>query len=147
MPLTALTLVPVTDLSTRCEIGAVLPIGDVHTSLGGWSVFRGNLVLDLSARTILVCRESAVVLDIIVSTGLSLLGFDDDGRVAIFSDDLSWDYQVYDLSTRTWLDNDDPDFPRFSLEDDGVSTWLIDLDTNARYHVAEPAPTLDRQSA
>lgn len=147
MSLTALTIVPAIGLSARCEIGQVLPIGDVHTSMGGWSVFRGNLVLDLSERTLLVCRDTAVVIDIIESSGLSLLGFDEDGRVAIFSDDLSWDYQVYDLSSRSWLDNDDPDFPRFTLEEDAVSAWLLDLDTNIRYHLAEQAPIIDRQSA
>lgn len=140
MSLTQLHLVPAQDIAMSCAIGEVLPLDDPQLSISGWGLLGDRLVLDLPARTIIVARDSGIILDIIESDGMTLLGVDEAGTLAIFSDDLSWNYQVYPLDSRAWMDNDDPDFPRFVLEEDGEAAWLIDMDTNIRHRLQELVP-------
>jgi len=147
MSLNTLKLVPVADLSMSCTVGEALPISDPQRAIGGWGILGDRLVLDLASRTLVVARASGVVLDIIESGGLTLLGVDEDGEVAIFSDDLSWNYQLYTLSTGAWVDNADPDFPRFTLEEDGDAAWVVDLDTGDRYRLEELTPLKSRLPA
>lgn len=140
MSLTQLHLVPAQDIAMSCAIGEVLPLDDPQLAVSGWGLLGDRLFIALPARTIIVARDTGVILDIIDSDGMTLLGVDEDGQLAIFSDDLSWNYQVYPFDARAWMDNDDPDFPRFVLEEDGDIAWLIDMDTNIRYHIQELVP-------
>ena len=106
-----------------------------------------RLVLDTDEQTVIVRCEDGEVLQTIDSAGMTLLGVDGDGQLAIFSEDLSWNYQVWDLERKRWLLNPDPDFPRFILEEDGVSAWMVDLDTGDRYRLEELPPEEIRRSA
>ena len=96
-----------------------------------------HLIADLGGRTLLMDRTSGEVRASFETVGLHLMGVDTYGLVAIFSEDLSWNIQVYDLCERRWLENTDPDFPRFVLEEDGDMAWVADVETGARYGVVE----------
>ena len=142
MSLKHLHLAPVTNIQSVLE-GARLPTT-------GWVSLPGlpeRLVLDTTEQTIIVRCEDGEVLQTITSAGMTLLGIDGDGRLAIFSEDLSWNYQVWDLEKKRWMANPDPDFPRFILEEDGVSAWMVDLDTGDRYRLEELPPEELRRSA
>mgnify|MGYP005675898345 CR=1 FL=1 len=142
MSLKHLHLAPVTNIHSVLE-GARLPTS-------GWVAMPGlpeRLVLDTDEQTVIVRCEDGEVLQTIDSAGMTLLGVDGDGQLAIFSEDLSWNYQVWDLERKRWLLNPDPDFPRFILEEDGVSAWMVDLDTGDRYRLEELPPEEIRRSA
>ncbi|MFT5682333.1 MAG: hypothetical protein ACI8RZ_003251 [Myxococcota bacterium] len=132
MSLKHLHLAPVTNIHSVLE-GAHLPTT-------GWLAMPGmpeRLVLDTAEETVIVRRDDGSVLQTIETKGKTLIGIDGEGALAIFSEDLSWNYQVWDLSRGRWLANPDPDFPRFILEEDGVSAWMVDLDTGDRYRLEE----------
>lgn len=142
MSLKHLHLAPVTNIQSVLE-GARLPTS-------GWVAMPGlpeRLVLDTAEQTIIIHCEGGEIEQTIPSEGMTLLGVDGDGQMAIFSEDLSWNYQVWDLEKRTFLSNPDPDFPRFILEEDGVSAWMVDLDTGDRYRLEELPPEELRRSA
>ena len=142
MSLKHLHLAPVTNIHSVLE-GARLPTS-------GWVVMPGlpqRLVLDTDEQTIIVRCKDGEVLHTIESAGMTLLGVDGDGHLAIFSEDLSWNYQLWDLENGCWFTNTDPDFPRFILEEDGVSAWMVDLDTGDRYRLEELPPEEIRRSA
>ena len=142
MSLKSLHLAPVTSIHNVLE-GARLPTV-------GWVSLPGEpkrLVQDAEEQTVIVSGDDGTVLQTIDSAGKTLLGIDGEGVLAIFSEDLSWNYQVWDLNTQTWLDNPDPDFPRFILEEDGVSAWLVDLETGDRYRLEELPPEEIRRTA
>jgi hypothetical protein len=62
----------------------------------------------------------------------TLIGTADGGRLAIYSEDLSWNYRVLDTKTGKWMVNPDPDFPRFAR----VNDVFHDLDTGERWALA-----------
>lgn len=147
MSLQSLRLLPDPDLGIDCAIGHQLPLSEQHLFAEGWSSVRGRLVLELVDRTVFVDRESGVVTDIVPSEGLTLLGVDTHGQFAIFSHDSSWSYALYNLTSRLWMDDDDPDFPRFVLEENEQQAWIVDLDNFNRYILEEHVPLVTERSA
>ncbi len=148
MSLSTLHLTLLTDLDGAVKIGQTLALDGARLLAGSWAVLDGQrLVIDLPTQTLIIRRSDGVVLEAIRSAGLTLLGVDETGERAIFSEDLSWNYQVWVLADRRWMDNPDPDFPRFILEEDGQSAWLIDLDTQHRCRLEELPPAELRRSA
>ena len=98
-----------------------------------------RLVVDYCGTSALLRRADGAVMDSWSSRECSLLGVDVEGRFAFFTDDWSWNILVYDLDAADWIADIDPDFPRFTLEEDGERVWVIDLDTRHRYRVIEAA--------
>ena len=98
-----------------------------------------RLVVDYGSISALLRRADGAVLDSWSSRDCSLLGVDVEGALAFFTDDWSWNIQVYDLSTGAWLTDTDPDFPRFTLDEDGECVWVLDLDTRHRHRIIEAA--------
>ena len=132
MSLKHLHLAPVTNIHRVLE-GAHLPTT-------GWLTMPGlpeRLVLDTTEQTVIIRRDDGAVLQTIDTKGKTLIGVDGEGLLAIFSEDLSWSYQIWALDQDCWLSNPDPDFPRFILEEDGVTAWMVDLDTGDRYRLEE----------
>jgi hypothetical protein len=147
MSLTQLHLIPVLDTTMSCAVGQVMPLDDPQLSLRCIALLDDRVLIDLPTRTLVLDRNTGVILDIIESEGLTLLGVDEDGLIGIFSDDLSWNYQTYPFAEQAFLDNDDPDFPRFTLEEDSEGAWLFDMDTTIRYRLEELALDDTRRSA
>jgi hypothetical protein len=98
-----------------------------------------QLIVDYSGISAMLRRMDGSVMDSWSSRECSLLGVDVEGTLAFFTDDLSWAIHVYDLKTADWVVDVDPDFPRFTLEEDGDRVWVVDLDTRHRYRVIEAA--------
>ena len=84
-----------------------------------------------------VLRRSGVVVDAWTCRDRALLGVDVAGRYAFFSEDFSWNLRAYDLTTASWLDEPDPDFPRLTLEEDGDRLWIHDAETGCRHRLVE----------
>lgn len=96
-----------------------------------------QMVVDYSGISALLRRMDGAVVDSWSSRECSLLGVDVEGTFAFFTDDFSWSVHVYDLKAASWVVDADPDFPRFTLEEDGDRVWVVDLDTRHRYRVIE----------
>ena len=101
------------------------------------SPLSDRLVVDYCGVSALLRRSDGAVLDAWRSADCTLLGVDVEGRFAFFTDDFSWNIQVYDLQAAAWIADADPDFPRFVMEEDGDRVWVVDLDTRSRYRVFE----------
>lgn len=136
----------------RPDLSNILPIPVPQAD--GWSsrntadliaTLSEQLVVDYGEIAALLRRVDGAVLDSWSSRGCSLLGVDVEGRLAFFTDDWSWNILVYDLESAGWLTDADPDFPRFTLEEDGERAWIIDLDTRHRYRVIEASPETSPQ--
>lgn len=148
MSLNSLHLTPLAGLAAGRTVGQLVSLDHVRLPAEGWAVLgTDQMILDLPDRTLIIDRCSGEILDDLRTTGMTLLGVDIDRRVAVFSEDLSWVYQAYNLRDRVWLDNPDPDFPRFVLEEDGEQAWLVDLDTDDRYPLEEILPIEARRTA
>ena len=63
--------------------------------------------------------------------GYGLLGTADTGRLLVFREENGPDIRVYNLPVGAELANDDPDFPRFVIE----NNHLIDLDMEERFEM------------
>src|SRR5687767_2674444 len=73
-------------------------------------------VVDYGGMSALVIDSTGAVLDSWPTQEMTLLGVDATGRLAVFSEDFTWNHQVYDLEAARWLENADPDLPRFVYE-------------------------------
>lgn len=65
-------------------------------------------------------------------SGFTLAGITADGALLVFSSDMSWNVIVYGVHSRKWSTNDDPDFPRWVIDND----LLYDLDSSTTYELA-----------
>ncbi|MEL6343004.1 MAG: hypothetical protein AAFV53_07705 [Myxococcota bacterium] len=148
MSLNNLHLVPLAGLGEGRTVGQLVALDHVRLPAGGWAYLDGErMILDLPHRALVIRQSTGEILDDLRTEGMSLLGIDVDRRYAVFSEDLSWSYQLYDLRNQVWLDNPDPDFPRFILEEDGDDAWIIDLDSDDRMLLEEVPPIASRQTA
>lgn len=138
----------------RPDLSNIQPISQVE----GWTArasaslvatLSGHLVVDYAGISALLQRADGAVLDSWRSQDCSLLGVDVEGRLAFFTDNWSWNIHTYDLLHKRWITDADPDFPRFTLEEDGERVWVLDLDTRCRHRVVEAtaASTAQAQSA
>jgi len=137
----------------RPDLSNIQPI--VVPQVAGWAArttasliatLSEQLVVDYGGIAALLRRMDGVVLDSWSSRDCSLLGVDVEGRFAFFTDDWSWSILVYSLESADWIADSDPDFPRFTLEEDGERVWVIDLDTRHRYRVIEAKSTAAAQA-
>jgi hypothetical protein len=101
------------------------------------ATLSAQLVVDYSGISALLRRVDGAVVDSWSSRECSLLGVDVEGSFAFFTNDFSWSVHVYNLKTARWVVDTDPDFPRFTLEEDGDRVWVVDLDTRHRYRIIE----------
>ncbi len=101
------------------------------------ATLSAQLVVDYGGISALLRRVDGTVVDSWSSRECSLLGVDVEGDFAFFTNDFSWSVHVYDLKAARWVVDTDPDFPRFTLEEDGERVWVVDLDTRHRYRVIE----------
>lgn len=66
------------------------------------------------------------------------------GSWLVYSDPDSAAAEVYDLQAGEWIEDDDPDFPRFTFVDDGV---LIDGDQKIMLNLEPPALSSSQEAA
>ena len=113
-------------------------VQDVRLPAGAWTAAAGLMVLDFPDRTLLI--RGSQVIGALPTGGLLLIGLDEVGELAVFSEADSWHYRVYDLRQRAWLETADPLFPRFTLEEEQEGAVLMDLETGRLYRLTDLPP-------
>jgi len=148
MSLNNLHLTPMTGLAQGLGVGARIQLEGARLTPSAWAILDAfRLILDLMEQTIIVDRSTGEILNIIESDGLTLLGMSRDKTIAVFSSDLSWDNQLYRIDERSWSQNEDPDFPRFVLEEDEHGASIIDLEIDERITIEQLLPYALRRTA